>query len=185
VAARAAWGAGAQTYRIKVKPYPDAGKSLTVQTKSRQTVRLVTRHADGEVDKDKTEKLNVEEEFTYTVLEKGKKQPRRYKKAYTTATLNGRKCAYQGRTVVFTLRGGKYTVKAEGKPALPPADLAELARRQRKRGFANAAPAAGEGGEGGRDVADWRQGGAGAAGQGPGVRHLVVQGDGQAGEGLQ
>jgi hypothetical protein len=126
--ALAAGAGAAESYAIKVKPYPDVGKSITVRLTSRQTIRLVTRDSDGEVDRDRKQKEDIEQEFTYKVLKKGKKRPLVYAKTYATARRNGRRQSFQGRTVVFTLRDGKYRVKAEGKPALARADLAELTR---------------------------------------------------------
>lgn len=121
----------AQTYTIKFKHGPDAGKSIVVTSKDKGTNSVTVTDADGKVLKqDKAVTQGKEEVYTDTVVEKGDKKPKKFKRVYEKAnrTAGGKTTPlpYEGRTVVFELKDGKYEATAEGTPALPKEVLAEL-----------------------------------------------------------
>ncbi len=126
-----AGAAGAQTYTVKVKQNPDPGKSAVNTDKETRggTVKVVA--ADGKVLTDRTLESTKEETYTEVVLEKGAKAPRKYTRAYEKAgvTAGGKTAprSFQGRTLLFEQKGGKYVVTAEDKSALDPRDATELA----------------------------------------------------------
>jgi hypothetical protein len=122
------------TYTIKLKHAPDAGKSVVITDTSTQTSTANVSDADGKpLVKDEKHVQKQDEKYTETVLEKGDKRPAKYKRAYekATRTLDGKATSrsYDGRTVVFELKDGKYAVTAEGDKALDPKDVEDLSKR--------------------------------------------------------
>jgi hypothetical protein len=123
-------GARAQTYTIKIKPDADPGKSVTHRSVEETTGSVKVTDADGKVVNQQKPDETKEEAFTETVLERGDKGPKKFTRAYTKAPgKGGRAAPYEGRTVVFEWKGGRYAVSAEGRPDLPSEDLAELGRK--------------------------------------------------------
>ena len=123
----------AQTYIIKVKGQPDVGKSVVHRDVDRQIESMKFSDAAGKLlDEEKLSETS-EEVHTETVLEKGDKQPRKFKVNYEKASLTKGGMAvarsYQGRTILFELKDGKYQATAEGQPALLAKDLEELAKK--------------------------------------------------------
>jgi hypothetical protein len=123
------------TYTIKLKHWPDAGKSITVTDTSTQTSISNILDADGKPlgPKDDKHVQKQEEKYTETVLEKGEKRPAKYKRVYEKAatSMDGKATSrsYEGRTIVFELKDGKYTVTAEGEKRLDAKDVEDLTRR--------------------------------------------------------
>jgi hypothetical protein len=124
--------ARAQTYTIKFKDYPDAGQSIRVRDRQKGVTAVKVTDAAGKVVNDQKIDNSSEEDYTLTVLAKSGKHLKKYKRAYTKAERHlGKKVQtrpYEGRTVLFEEKDGKYQVRAEGKPELKPADLADLVR---------------------------------------------------------
>jgi len=119
------------TYTIKLKHSPDVGKSITVTDTSTTTAQNKVTDADGNVVGDDKKHVEKKEEvYTETVLEKGDKRPNKYKRSYEKAirTRDGKAEAlsYEGRTIIFEKKGGKYTVTAEGEKPISKDDLEEL-----------------------------------------------------------
>jgi hypothetical protein len=129
----AAASAEDRTYKIKLKDYPDAGKSLVHREKQKGTNSTKVVGPDGKVLIDDAVTSSDEVEYTLTVLAADAKGPTKYKRAYNEAERRkGKKTvtpSYQGRTVLFEKRKGKFVVSVEGKPPLDPKDLEELTRR--------------------------------------------------------
>lgn len=119
-------------YTIKYKSNPDVGKaSICNRTMKTSTYWKVVDQA-GMVVKESTEEVVEEEEFTTTVLEGGTPRPRKYSRAYTKASKvqmgKATPHSYQGRTVLFELKGDKYVLSVEGQP-LDDVDQSELTRQ--------------------------------------------------------
>jgi hypothetical protein len=123
--------ADTKAYTLKVKLFPDAGKTVEV-TDSEKTTGSVKVSAGNKAKEEKQDEVK-EETYTETVLEKGdphpKKVQRTYKKASSTKGGKDVTRPYQGRTVMFELEDGKYTAKAEGQPPLSKRDLDGLAEK--------------------------------------------------------
>jgi len=124
------------TYTIKLKPAPDVGKTITVKDTETVTHSDKVTDPDGNVSPIKDGKkhtVTVDEVYTETVLENGDKVPNKYKRTYEKAT---RKVdsktearSYEGRTLVFEKKDGKYTVTPEGDKPVSKEDLAGLTRK--------------------------------------------------------
>jgi hypothetical protein len=110
-------------YKIQLKLEPDLGKSLVHQSKGKTVSRTKILNDEGKLLKDIKEDSTEEIEYTYTLLALNKESaPVKYKRFYKTAKTSGGKNAgprsYQGRTVLFEKRDGKFHVSVEGKPPL-------------------------------------------------------------------
>jgi hypothetical protein len=121
-------------YTIKFKHAPDVGKTITVTDNDTKTASNKVTDGDGKVVDDGTKHTEkLDEVYAETVLEKGDKFPKKYKRTYekATRTLDGKSVArsYEGRTVIFEEKGGKYTVTAEGDKPLSKEDLEELTNK--------------------------------------------------------
>jgi hypothetical protein len=120
------------SYALKLKRDPEPGKSTVVKNSDKATGTLKILDADGKTIQDVRVSEEKEEVYTKTVLEAGDKQPKKFKKTFEKAvrTAEGKTTAqpYQGRTVVYSLKDGKYEASAEGPPELEKHVLAELAR---------------------------------------------------------
>ncbi len=126
-----AGSAPAESYTIKIKEHPSLGETISVHDVEKTTTRLKMKKG-GKVVNDETTAETKEEAYTATATgrEKGAKRPSAYKRTYTKAqvTKGGKTevASYQGRTVLFNKRGGKYEVTVEGAPALAGKDLKAL-----------------------------------------------------------
>lgn len=124
------------TYPIKFKTYADVGKSVDYRERQEQKEVLRIRLPDGKMDSKERALIN-ETVYIETVLEMGESKPKKFKRFYTLArtTLNEqtRTEDYEGRIVIFELKGDQYEVRAEGtgKP-LSEEDAKRLALRVRK-----------------------------------------------------
>jgi hypothetical protein len=125
-----AGSAQAQTYTIKFRSDPAAGKSATVRDAHRNAGTVKVLDAGGKLLREQKPNEAEEEAYTETVLEAGGKHPKKYQRVYEKAQRGEagklRPRSYQGRTVLFELRDGQYVVRAVGTPALAPADLKDL-----------------------------------------------------------
>lgn len=129
-----AGGRADDAYTIKIKQGPDVGKAVTVTDTDSKTSSTKVTDADGKVLKDgakQTEK--TDEVYTETVLARKDKDATKYKRTYKTATRtrDGKAEArsYQGRTVLFEKKDGKFTVTVEGDKPLSKEDLADLTHK--------------------------------------------------------
>jgi hypothetical protein len=126
-------GARAQEYTIKLKHFPDPGKSVVVKDTDEKEATLKVTDPDGKKVQDQKQSEKADEVYTETVLEKGDKSPKKYKRTYekATRTRDGKAEArsYEGRTLHFEEKDGKYTVTAEGDKPLAKEDLDELTRK--------------------------------------------------------
>jgi hypothetical protein len=122
----------AQTYEIKVRPFPAKGQSVKHTDTSKQVTTHKVTDADGKVVRDDKEVSDVKlvyVEKTLTESAKGRasKFTRKYEKSSTTRDDKTRSDAYEGETVVFELnKEGKYVARAEGKNALGDEDRKNL-----------------------------------------------------------
>lgn len=129
-------GAGVDTNKvgfvIKFKSFPDAGKNA-VYVENSKTTHLAKIYDDtGMLLREIKTDIVEDVEYTLTVLEAGSPKPKKFRRVYTKASKveNGKTtmASYQGRTVLFQLKGDKYEVSVEGKP-LADADLKKLTRQ--------------------------------------------------------
>jgi hypothetical protein len=125
--------ARAQEFTIKFKHSSDAGQSVTVKENSKETTAFTATDPNGKIVNQGKNTAVIDEAYTETVLEKGDKKPRKFKRTYEKATRsdgsNKLTLPYEGRTIVFEMKGDKYTATAEGTPALPKELLDELVKR--------------------------------------------------------
>jgi hypothetical protein len=128
-------GAQAQTYNIKIKEFPDKGKTVTT-TSTQKSTEAVKVMVGGMVVKDETKKKSQEKNYVEEVLEKGARAPEKLKRTYTRAVEitdgNEKKLPYDGRTIIFEWKDGKYEARAEGEPAVPNDTLQKLAESATK-----------------------------------------------------
>ncbi len=134
VLALAASGRAEDGYTIKLKHGPDVGKTITIKNTETRSVTSKVTDSDGNVLDKGTKHTQTEDEvYTETVLAKGDKYATRYKRAYekATRTRDGKTEArsFQGRTLVFEEKGGKFTVTAEGDKPIDKEDLDELTHK--------------------------------------------------------
>jgi hypothetical protein len=122
--------APAQNYTIKIKEHPDAGASVAVRVLDKVANRTQVSLPGGKVVNDKTVDEVTEKAYTETTLEQVGGERKKYKRVYTKAqeTKGGkaRTASYEGRTVLYELKDGKYQVSVEGKPDLDAKDLKSL-----------------------------------------------------------
>jgi hypothetical protein len=122
-----------QSYTIKLKLDPDPGQSVVVRDSSKETGAMKFVDLQGKLLHE--EKPGVKESvYTETTLEKGDPFPAKYKRTYETATEakgeeKAKPFSYQGRTVVFELKDGKYRVGVVGKPPLDEKDQEKLTQQ--------------------------------------------------------
>jgi hypothetical protein len=121
-----------ETYTIKLKHNASPGKTVTIKDKSTQAGAVKVTDADGKVLMENKIDTVIEKEYTEKVLvqEKDDKRPKKYTQTYKKAvvTNEGKKkeLSYQGRTIIYEIKDGKYEVTAEGDPALDKEDLNAL-----------------------------------------------------------
>jgi hypothetical protein len=126
-------GAPAQTYTIQLKSGPDVGKSAVI--KDSDSNDMVTNVSDGagKLIRDVKQTEKHDETYTETILARGDKSATKYKRTYekATRTRDGKTEArsYQGRTLHFEQKDGKFTVTAEGDKPLAKEDLDELTKK--------------------------------------------------------
>jgi hypothetical protein len=112
----------AQTHKIQLRIDPDEKKTVSILSTSDQDVDSRVRDSDGkEVDK-RQFKRSIVEEYTDTVLEKGDKRPRKFRRLYSKAEQgDGKKkpLPYQGRKVLFEKQPDGYKVTAADDKDLP------------------------------------------------------------------
>jgi hypothetical protein len=122
------------TYAIKFKHAPDAGKSVAIKNHEKGTTTVKVTDPDGKVINNNKEESETDEVYTEKVLEKGDKVSKKFQRTYekATRTVGDKKSdlPYQGRTIVFELKDGKYEATAEGTPALPAMVLEGLAKKE-------------------------------------------------------
>jgi hypothetical protein len=121
-----------QTYTIKLRTEQDVGRA--VRTHNTQETKGTSKlfDAEGKLLREDKQDQSGEEVYTETVLERGDKRPRKFKRTYEKAVRRQGPAAaaplsYQGRTVHFELKGDRYEVRAEGEPALDKKDIEMLA----------------------------------------------------------
>jgi hypothetical protein len=123
--------APAQTYTIKLKTYPEAGTTVTIRDTYKETGSTKFTDPDGKLLNEVKPKSR-EEVYTQTTLQRTKSDAaaEKFKRAYEKAvgTEDGKtfKRSYQGRTVVYERRQGKYWIGVVGKPPLEKKDLDHL-----------------------------------------------------------
>jgi hypothetical protein len=127
--------ASGESYSLKFRTVPDAGKSVLVREESRQEVDTVVKEDGKEI---KRERLTLGDvaEYTQAVQKAKGGLPLKFTNEYTKAETarNGMKfpLPWQGRKVPFELADGKLTSKAEGKP-LPKDAVAVLEKQAAAR----------------------------------------------------
>jgi hypothetical protein len=122
------------TYIIKLKHGADVGKTVTVTNTETNTTSNKLTDGDGKVlDEGKKHTEKVEELYTETVLARDDKEATKYKRTYEKATRTrddkAETRSYEGRTVVFERKDGKFTLIPEGDKPLNKEDLQELTRK--------------------------------------------------------
>jgi hypothetical protein len=120
------------TYTIKFKKYPDVGKSVTERSTEKTTGTVKVSDDKGKVLSDEKQDQTRERVLTLTVLEGGDQRPKKYKETYEkaidTAAGKAMPLSYQGKTLLYELKGDKYEVTAEGG-GVSPNDLRILASK--------------------------------------------------------
>jgi hypothetical protein len=130
LSARAA-EAPAQTYTIKFKSYPDVGKTVSIKDSDKETGSMKFMDASGKLLNEIKPKTK-EAVYTQTILErkKGNEPTHKFKRVYEKATEaeegKTKTFSYQGRTVVFERKDGKYWVGVAGKQPVEAKDLDTL-----------------------------------------------------------
>jgi hypothetical protein len=118
---------------IKIKHHPDEGKSTVTKSLTKETGSVKVLDKDGNVIHMEDVNNEKEEVSTETVLEKGDKKPLKYKVAYEKATYTKKgekeKHSYDGKTLIYTLKDGKYTISVEGGGTLDDKEEAELLKK--------------------------------------------------------
>jgi hypothetical protein len=116
-------------FDLKVKPWPAVGKTST-NTVTTELSLTGPQFEDGEYKGEHKVAVNDKEVFTETILEDGEKLPRKLKRRYSVATSGDANSprSYQGKTVLFDLNDGRYTVSLDGGGDLDAADADRLAR---------------------------------------------------------
>ncbi len=133
----AAVNAHGQSYTIKLKFDADPGQSVVIRDSGKETGSMKFIDLQGKLLHE--EKPSASETvYTETVLEKGDPYPTKYKRTYETATETkdeekAKPLSYQGRTVVFEQKGGKFRVGVVGKPPLETKDQEKLTERANQR----------------------------------------------------
>jgi hypothetical protein len=122
------------TYTIKFKRAPEVGKAVTVKSTDSSTGVTNVTDADGKPVGEEAKITQKDEEvYTETVLARDDKHVTKFKRTYekATRTTNGKATArsYEGLTLVFEQKDGKFTVTVEGDKPLDKADLAALTRK--------------------------------------------------------
>jgi hypothetical protein len=122
------------TYTIKLKRFPDVGKSVVITGTEKITGTVKVTDSTGKVLNEGKEKADEvsEKKYTQTILEGDGARPRKYKEEYEKAIAHSAPRPLQGRTVVYELKGDKYEVTVEGEPALDAKDLKELTDKANK-----------------------------------------------------
>jgi hypothetical protein len=120
-----AFRAEAQSFTLKKKDFPSAGKSVEViDTETTRSSVTITLNGNAVFNEKKVEV--VVKQFTEKVQEAGDKKPNKYTWAFSKATKgkDGEQAdlSYAGKTLVFERQGDKYKVTAEGD-GIDPKDL--------------------------------------------------------------
>ena len=137
--------APAQTYTIKLKTYPEAGTTVTVWDTYKETGSTKFTDLDGKLLNEVKPKSR-DGVYTQTILQRTKRDAsaEKFKRVYEKAvgSEDGKSAtrSYQGRTVVFERRQGKYWIGVVGKPALEKKDLDHLFEE-----FSGSGPSSAEG----------------------------------------
>lgn len=128
------------TVTLTIRSYPQGSGSLTRHEVNDQTgSEKILDPSSGKLLTENKLKRSNEVEYVDQVVEPGTKQPKLIRRDYTRAVDNidgvERKLAYEGRTIVFEFKDGKYEAAAVGQPPIPEQDLALLARRVSRPDF--------------------------------------------------
>jgi len=132
VLACAAGSLQAQTYEIKVRPYPAKGQSVKHTDTSKQVTTVKVTDGDGKVIEDNKEVVDVkqvyvEKSLTDSVKGRPSKFTRKYEKSSTTKGDETKADAYEGQTLAFEMdKDGKYAARGEGKFELGAEDKKKL-----------------------------------------------------------
>jgi hypothetical protein len=126
-------GAAEDRYTIKIKNYPDVGQGIAHRETDRQSSVIRVLNSDGKVVQENKPVEVSEEQYTTTILEMGDNWPTRYRRVYDKAVFgNGtesKQRSYQGRSILFEFRQGKFNLKVEDKGMVSKGDLHALAVR--------------------------------------------------------
>jgi hypothetical protein len=126
--------AEAQTYVIKLKTYPEAGMTVTIRDTQKETGSTKFFDSAGKMT-DEIKPKDREMVYTLTILEREKSEGPAskyacfYDKATETQAGKTRIFSYEGRSVVFERKDGKYRVGVVGKPPLDRKDLDYLIQK--------------------------------------------------------
>jgi hypothetical protein len=115
-----------EEYTIKIKPMEDVGKPFRVSDLVKTTGTIKVLDENGKPVQQFEPNSTEVDEYTETILEGGSRIPRKFRRAFTRAQLiavqagqkTTRPYPWQGRTVEYELRQGKYVVKVLGDEAL-------------------------------------------------------------------
>jgi hypothetical protein len=124
-----------QAYALKIKMYPDEGRSVVVREVNNQSGQSKYFDAAGKLVREDPPEEIREEKYTVTVLERapGARLPRKFRRAYEKAAVRSgdttTPLSHEGRSILFEMHNGRYLATAEGQPPLLGDDLARLAER--------------------------------------------------------
>jgi hypothetical protein len=122
------------TVPIIIRSYPNGGGALKRREVNEQTVaEKIIDAGNGKPLSERKMKMSNEVVYTDHVEVPGDQQPKLMRRSYSLAMdrieNETRKLPYEGRTVVFEFKDGKYEASALGLPPLATEELAVLARR--------------------------------------------------------
>jgi hypothetical protein len=124
--------AAGESYRLDVRTNLEPGESVVVRRVTDEATEVTVKDASGKVVDKKAGTERKEESYTETGVVKGDMRPGKFKRVYTKAERaegkgESKARSYQGKTVLFEERAGKYEVSVDGKDELAAADRKQLA----------------------------------------------------------
>jgi hypothetical protein len=120
------------TYTIKIKSYPDKDQLVSCREVDKQMGMIRFIGPDGKVLKEEPQNEESEEFFTLIVLEPGERAPVHYRETFEKAMASKsreQKRSYEGTTVDFVLKEGKYKLKLPDKSEVTEKDQEALLSR--------------------------------------------------------
>ncbi len=115
---------------VSIKTVPEPDKAFTSREVQSGTVATKISDLAGKVLKDDKPNMTEEDNHTFIVIDKGDKFPRKYLVHYDKASIRTADQTvpypYQGRSIQFEVKDGKYQWTAPGNPALTDKDLQQV-----------------------------------------------------------
>src|SRR5262249_15687362 len=120
-------------HSIKLKGYCDIGKSTVITEVVKKEGSFSVFDDNGKLLREQRNTQVTEMVYTESVLENGERGPIRFKRSFEKAVIRiddkGSVLPFQGRTVIYELKGNEYKLTAEGKPELTADELSVVSER--------------------------------------------------------